>query len=565
MPNIATYESKSDLTPSDKGINAAADAARVYQYTANQIGHDISKGLHDIGDAVEKHQAVMETSELYKTGTDAERNAENLWQEWSAQPENRGTPHAGDRFMAEVVDPMLEQWGASVRTDHAKQIAVTLRANIRNKLFNKISADQADMEAAHVEDNHTSTRNNLGAGLITDPSGTNYRRTIGTMATANEAMTATISDVGMRERALTEYNKADFAALTVQRYEGVATSITNQIAETGGDTSPALEQLGKDIKEQLGFEYLSPAQQTAVTKIGEQAVSRGQELFNSRNATAKSKLIAEGNAAYAEIHHEITRLAIAGQGPTPELIESAQAFSRRYGATNAGQAASLDDFIMQGQDRAQRNTVQPFDQNVRDSIQTGFSLPKGDPRRPTLASLVQAYSHGQITDDDLKGYSEILNKLDKPTEDPSFAPAWQQFQRWQNTMVQSIGQTNSTQYPGTAAARAQFIHDSTANFMARGRTNGDWEKTLSLVTDPHNRGSFANIMGPYQRASQYPYAAKLLARDMPVWNPDNTLTWPSGNGGGRPATPAGPSAAPAKPVAPAADLQKADEILWGKK
>jgi hypothetical protein len=39
---------------------------------------------------------------------------------------------------------------------------------------------------------------------------------------------------------------------------GVAESIKNQIAETGADTSPALDQLNKDVKNQLGFQYLSP-------------------------------------------------------------------------------------------------------------------------------------------------------------------------------------------------------------------------------------------------------------------------------------------------------------------
>ena len=47
-----------------------------------------------------------------------------------------------------------------------------------------------------------------------------------------------------------------------------------------------------------------------------------------------------------------------GMGPTPDLITAAQDYSRRFGATNPGEVASLDDFILRGQDRAQDNKVQ---------------------------------------------------------------------------------------------------------------------------------------------------------------------------------------------------------------
>ena len=328
MPNIVEYTSKSDLTPSDRGINTAAEAARVYQYTANKIGHDISKGLHDIGDAVEKHQAIMETSEAYKSGTDFEINAIKDYEAQSALPENRGNPYFGDRFMAEVSE-RLDQWGNSVRTDHAKQIVATLKASIRNKIFNHVAAGQAEMDVAHVDDNITGVMGNLASGLAIDPSERNLRQSLGTADNAIQGMTATISDVGMRERASMEYKHRFMSELVVARYEnGVANSIRNQIAETGGETSPALEQYKKDIEKQVGFEYLSPAEQTRVSKLGDQAVSQGQELYNSRHATAKAQMVAEGQAAYAQIHNETTKLAIAGQGPTPELIESVQAFSQ---------------------------------------------------------------------------------------------------------------------------------------------------------------------------------------------------------------------------------------------
>lgn len=558
MPNIIEYTSKSGLTPSDKGINAAVDAAVMFQRTGQKISSDIERTFNKISDRVERHMAIMETSELYKTGTELRMNLEKRYEEESALPENRTDPTFGDRFMAEV-GPLLDQWGEGAGTDHGKQLAATLKAGIRNQLFNHVAAGQAEMDSAHVQDNIQQTGNMLGSGLITDPSASNLTGSIATMKASVDAMTMTIPDVRIREDVRSQMLDRYLPQLVLTRYNGVAEAIKNQIAETGGETSPALEQLNKDIAAQVGFQYLTPETQSRLTKLGEQAVSQGQELFNSRNATAKAQAVEAGNAAYAEIHSAITAQSLKGEGPTPDQVAAIQQFSATYGATNSGQVAALNNFLLQGQNRAIENKVQPFDQQTRDRIQTGFGLPVGDPRRPTLASLMQDFSKGRITADDLKEYTGILDKLDHPEKDPSFSPAFQELKRWQGMMVKEIGRDTD---PGAAAARAQFIHDSTANFMALGRASGDWTRTLDRMTDAKNPGSFINFLDPYKKIAKSRNAPALIARDLPTWNPDNTLTWPKGTGGGRPAAPA--PAAPAKPITPAADLQKADEILWGK-
>lgn len=559
MPNIVTYESKSELTPSDKGINAAADAARVYSRVGNQIAGDI----HKVTDMVERHMAIMETSELYKTGTELKLNLQTRYEHESALPENRNDPHFGDRFMAEV-GPLIDQWSKGAGTDHGKQLAATLGGSIRNEIFGHVAAGQSEMDAAHVQDNLTQTVNSLGSGLITDPSEINLQRTIGTAKDAIQGMTMSIPDVNTREQVASEFTARTIPQLVIARYNGVAEAAKNQIAETGGETSPALAQLNKDVASQLGFQYLSPEIQTRLSKLGDDAVRQGQELFNSKHATAKAQLTEEGKARYAEIHSVMTTLAMAGQGPTPDVIAAKDDFMRRYGGVLPGEVASLDDFIMRGQDRAQKNEVQPYDQQTRNNIQAGFSLPTGDPRRPTLASIARAYSHDQITKEDFTGYSEILNKLDKPETDPAFKSAWDGFVRWRDAQVQGIGGPN---YAGTAAARAAFIHDATANFMARGRNGGDWDRALDRITDlkvPGNFGS-AEIQRAYQTAAQRPDAANWLKSNWFQWNENGTIARGST---AAPIYPTGPSATvKLTPVAPtpAADLKKADEILWGKK
>jgi hypothetical protein len=65
--------------------------------------------------------AIMETSELYKTGTELKMNLQTRYEKESALPENRNDPHFGDRFMAEV-GPQLDQWGKR-RKDRSRQAA----------------------------------------------------------------------------------------------------------------------------------------------------------------------------------------------------------------------------------------------------------------------------------------------------------------------------------------------------------------------------------------------------------------------------------------------------------
>jgi hypothetical protein len=549
VPNIATYDANAELTPTDRGIQAAEVAGR----RIGLYGHELAEQAEGIGHAIEQHMSVMETSELYKTGTELRLNLQQKYDQESALPENRNDPHFGDRFMAEV-GPMIDEWGKHAGTERGKMLAAEMSGQIRNEIFNHVAAGQSEMDTAHVLDNGKQTASLLGAGLITDPSEGNLDRSLGTLNDAVDGMTMSIPDVGTRERVATELKDQYRPQLVLSRYQGVAESIKNQIAQTGGETSPALEQLNKDMAGQLGYQYLTPEQQARLPEIRDEAVRQGQELYKSKNETAKSQAVEAGKAAYSDIHNRLTVLAMTGQPPTPDDVAAIQKYTQLYGKTNPGEVASLDDFLLKGQDRAMENKVQPFNQNVRDSIQAGFAFPIGDPRRPTLPSLAKAYSAGQITPEDFNRYSEILNKLDKPTEDPTFKPAWENLKRWQEQMVQSIGNKG---FPGTSAARAQFLHDSTAAFMAQGHGGVGWDKALDTLTSAQNPHSFVHVISFYNKAANRSDAAQWLQQH------DQFYANPHG-------TPAlGSSAAPVYPTAqtpsqPAKmDQKDVDSVIWG--
>jgi hypothetical protein len=548
VPNIVQYDATANLEPSDRGIQGAEVAGRRIGLFYHQLASDVK----DVGDAVQQHMSVMESSELYKTGTEMQLNLRKKYEEESALPDNRNDPHFGDRFMAEV-QPLIQKWQSGASTDHGKMLAATLGNDIYKETFNYVHAGQSEMDSAHVLENAKQTGNSLGAGLIVDPSEGNLTRSIGTMNDAVDGMTMSIPDVATREGIATKLKGEYLPQLVISRYRGVAESIRNQVGDSGDETkSPALAQLNKDIDSQVGFQYISPEQQAALPELRDEAVRQGKELFKSKDETAKAQQTAEGKQAFANIHTVLTQLALNGQGPTPDVLDAISKYSQVYGASNPGEVSALNDFALRASDRAQENKVQPYNQDVRDQIQAGFSLPSGDPKRPTLASITQAYSHGQITAEDFTRYSDILTKLDKPSTDPAFKPAWENFRRWQDQMVQSIGNKG---YPGTSAARAQFLHDSTAAFMSQGQGGVSWDKALDGLTSAQNPHSFVHVIQFYNRAALRPDAGQWLQQH------DQFYANPHG-------TPAlGSTAAPIVPTKSAQptkiDQKDVDATIWG--
>lgn len=558
-PNIREYESTSDLTPSDKGIQAAQDAARMYARTGEEIGRDIGGGIRAIGNAVEKHMTFMETSELYKTAPQIELSLKQRYDQLSALPENRANPHFSEIFLGQEVDPILEQWHVSVSTPQGKELAMRLKADMRNSITRHAYAGQSAMDTEHSIQNLDEGLNSLKADVAYDPSEANYNTVMGKADNMIQAATALIPDVEKREETALYYSKRGREELTAARYEGALQAVTNQVRDTNSaDGSPAYAQIMDDIKNKLGHEYMDLS---GLPKQLEQAVTRGQQLYSADHETAKSALVTEGKAVYSDIHNAITNLALENKGPTPELVQAIQLYARKYGATNPGEAASLDDYVLKGQDRAQAGRVESYDQKVRDSIQNNMSRPVGDPRRPTLASLTKAWSSGQITKEDLGHYTEILTKLDHPEKDPTFGPAYRSFKQWQNLMVQHIG-VNNRYGVGAAVARAQFLHDSEAVFMGDGRHSGNWEGVLNQMTDPHNVSgqAWVKVMLPaYNKAALSTDPAGYIQKNLPTFSPDGSATPARGSV----ASPIYPTKnAPAQPTA--IDQKTADEIIWGK-
>lgn len=499
MPNIVEYNATGEITPSDKGIQAAEQAGRVYAEKGREIGSDIRR----LGDQVEHHMSVMETSELYKTGTELKMHLQTLYEKQSALPENRNNPHFGDQFMAEV-GPQLDQWGKGAQTDRGRELATTMKANIRNELFNHVAAGQSEMDAAHVQDNATQTMNTLGAGLITDPSEGNLDRTLGTAKDAIQGMTMSIPDVATRERVATELNAQYMPQLVVSRYQGVAESIKNQVGETGEETSPALEQLNKDIANQVGFQYLKPETQARIADIRDQAVSQGKELFRTKDTAQRRQESDDFDAALLPIETELFKPNGSGgvtMAPTPDILAAVQKAAQMPGAR---QHPEKIESLLNALHTATQDQITGKETVTDRPTYMSLSGKIGSTTDPlTKADVDTARAQNKLSDTDYHFLRESAS--DTKAANPKINHAMEELHRWQGQVKPVIDKSDplAGSIDQQGAEKFSYFSWDTENKVRQAIASGeDPEAAVHRLTDPRNPNGFYHYIPNYQTSNK---------------------------------------------------------------
>lgn len=505
MPNIAEYNATGELTPSDKGIQGAEMAGR----RIGQFYHQMAGDVSEVADAVKQHMTVMETSELYKTGTELKLGLQQRYEQESALPENRNDPHFGDRFMAEV-GSQLDNWSKNASTDHGKLLAAEMKDSIRTDLFHHVAAGQAEMDTAHVEDNMKQTGNLLGAGLITDPSEPNLDRTLGTMKDAIQGATMAIPDTATRERVATELTAQYMPQLVVARYRGVAESAKNQIAQTGGDTSPALEQLNKDMTSQLGFEHLTPEQQAGLATLRDDAVRQGQELFKAKDATQRKAESDAFDAALLPIETSLFKPNSAGgvtMQVTPDALAAVQRAAQMPGAK---QHPEKIEALLNAMHTATQDAITGKETVTDRSTYNSLSSMIGSTTNPlTTVEVDKARAQHRLSDSD---YSFLRSSaVDSKQGSPKVTHAMTEVNQFLERIKPIIDK--SSVYSGIdqqgAVKFSQFAWDVQNKVRQAIASGEDPEKAVARLTDPHNANGFYRFIPQYQTTNKQGLAAVL--------------------------------------------------------
>lgn len=499
MPNIVEYNAPGEITPSDRGIQAAEMAGR-------RIGgfyHQVAGEIQGTADKVQQHMAVMEISELYKTGPELKINLQQKFDTASALPENRNDPHFGDRFMAEV-GPLIDQWGSGAGTDRGKLLVAEMKAGIRTEVFHHVSAGQAEMDTAHVMDNGQQVGNTLGSGLITDPSEANLNRSIGTMKDAIQGMTMSIQDVGARERVATELTQQYLPNLVIARYRGVAESIKQQVSQTGGDTSPAADQMAKDVANQVGFEHLKPEQQTAISTLRDEAVKQGQELFRTRDAAARKADSDAFDAALLPIETGMFTSNGAGgvtMAVTPDSLAAVQRAAQMPGAK---QHPEKIEALLNAMHTATQDALAGKETTTDHGVYTSLSARIGSTTNPlTKTEVDDMRAQHRLSDSDysfLRG-AAADSKLSTPKMNHAIEDLHRFFERIKPMIDKSDPLAGNIDQAGTEKF-SYFTWDAENTFRKMTAAGIDPDKAVQALTDPHRGDSLYHYIPQYQTTNK---------------------------------------------------------------
>ena len=509
MPNIVEYNAAGELAPSDKGIQAAELAGR----RIGAFGQQLDQSLHGIGNQIDQHMAVMETSELYKTGTELRLNLQQRYDQESALPQNRNNPHFADQFMAEV-GPQLDQWGSGASTDHGKMLAGTLKASIRNEIFNHVSAGQSAMDTAHVEDNLNQTINGLGSGLITDPSEGNLSRTLGAAKDAISGMTMNIPDVPTRERVTSELVAQRLPQLVASRYQGVAESIKEQVAQTGDVAqSPAYGQMGKDIASQLGFEYLSPEVQAKLSGVRDEAMRQGQELYKTADAMQRRKQGDDFDAALIPIETSMFKPNGAGGVTMVVSPDTLDAVQRAAAMPGAKQYPGRIESLLNAMHTATQDQLAGKETTTDHGLYVGLSSRIGSTTNPlTKAEVDDARASSKLSDSDYHFLREAAS--DSKSANPKTAHAITELHRWLEQVKPMIDKSDplagSIDQQGTEKF-SYFSWDAEAAFRKSIAAGNDPDAAVQGLTDPHNARGLYSYIPQYQTTNKQGLAGVLAA------------------------------------------------------
>lgn len=494
MPNIVQYDSTAEITPSDRGIQAAEVAGR----RLGMYGHELAQQVNEIGDKIEQHMAVMETSQLYKTNSDFVINAINGYDEATKDPANRSNPHFGDQFMASIT-PTLDQWVSSAKTDRGKLLASTLAAEARQTIFRHVAAGQAAQDVTQYQENKTGYLNNLSAQLVDDPSPKSFANAQALWHQWVIDNTAHISNPEDRERLMREDEETGNTQLTLARYKSTALAITKQIGATGDDSkAPAKAQGEDDVAKKVGFEFLDPTQQAAVSGWIQEATPEGHRQYDSMQASQKQAQLKDVDQALSDV--EKNMYIDNGHGgvtvnPSPTLLERLNQIQEMPGGFYRNQEIeslrttlhTTTQDVLSGKERVS-------DQGVYNSL----SGRVGSTTNPlTKAEVDQNFKN--LSDSDYHFLREAAS--DSKTANPKINQALTELHRWQEQIKPAIDKSNlmSGVDQSGAVNFSHFSWDTEHKLRQAIDAGEDPQHAVQRLTDPRSPNGFYRFIPQYQR------------------------------------------------------------------
>jgi len=200
MANIREYSAPQDLglTPSDRGIDATAAAARrigtFYNQTADlygQEGNEVGSTIRDVGGviidvqkAAQKRETDQQISHGSAAGTAAAANLDAAWNLTVnggkdadgnvIPPADPNNPSIRAKFMQEHVEPAIDKLKEGFTTEEGQQFAERFTESMREHFSVKTAADISALAGVAAKKNAVTTVNNLASTVRSDPSSVDF-------------------------------------------------------------------------------------------------------------------------------------------------------------------------------------------------------------------------------------------------------------------------------------------------------------------------------------------------------------------------------------------------------
>lgn len=184
MPKIREYENEATLRPSDKGMNATADAAQAAATSGYRIGQmqkatgeAIGSGIKFAGnvaaDMYTRHVVQPEIAKFNVLGANAINELTLKWNELAAKTDPNNTKIA-DEFREKELLPTLERLKSGMNTGEGQKHAEDYATRMLGHFDTKLIADTSHRAGIAVQGRIEALENKFSTAAMSDPSSMDF-------------------------------------------------------------------------------------------------------------------------------------------------------------------------------------------------------------------------------------------------------------------------------------------------------------------------------------------------------------------------------------------------------
>lgn len=512
MPSIREFDAPQlQIRPNEAGTDAAAQAGRRIGAFYHQMGQDIGGSVQKLGDAYEEHQATQEISHglaSYAQGLNG------LSQQWNATAKSAdpNDPTIGQQFHDGTVQPWIEQWQSSFKTEAGKKWAATKAGELQQHMYEKTAADMSTLAGDAAITNMETAKNNFSQLVMNDPSSHDmaqqaWRDSVEAMIQHNPNLTADAA-AKLRQHYLTEGGQ-EIAKGTVYGVAGNNPQLARTMLASGkfGNYLDADQVKSLDGYAQTVQRANDEAQKAAVAA---QRKQEDDDFKGSLNKVQLSLVQPDGSIL-----------------PSPSFYKDVLALSTMPGAgRNPGEIKSLVDMAAAAREHQINHTFVSSDPQTYITLSKRVGLPV-TAGGLTPAEVNTAYAQGRLSDHDFSKLHEEIQKGDKEND-----PAQKELTRRRTEFLESIktqmGQTGplGSFLKPEAAARFYAFQQDTENredaLKAAGKTPAEIMATIYNPRDAAYQG--ARVSAYSLSTKEGLAAATASAKGAPLYTPAPSLS-----------------------------------------